>query len=190
MKFMNVKLTFTDEVLGSQPANPAVHDTYVRSKAPRDADDEWVPELDERGVTVFNRDEEGRPCVLDYQIKGMFKDAAQMLRRVDGTSSKGLKAYKKIIDGLIFIYPRHIPFEFDGEIGDCQRPLRVSTPQGERVALADSETIPAGSSIAFKVKVLDDSLTDLVAEWLDYGEDRGLGQWRNSGKGRFTWEEL
>lgn len=27
-------------------------------------------------------------------------------------------------------------------------------------------------------------------EWLDYGKLRGLGQWRNSGKGRFTYELL
>jgi hypothetical protein len=29
-----------------------------------------------------------------------------------------------------------------------------------------------------------------VKEWLDYGELRGLGQWRNSGKGKFKWEEI
>ena len=30
----------------------------------------------------------------------------------------------------------------------------------------------------------------LVREWLDYGKLRGLGQWRNSGKGRFEWKEV
>jgi hypothetical protein len=29
-----------------------------------------------------------------------------------------------------------------------------------------------------------------VRECLDYGTKRGLGQWRNSGKGRYTWEEI
>ena len=29
-----------------------------------------------------------------------------------------------------------------------------------------------------------------VLEWLDYGILRGIGQWRNSGKGRFTYEVL
>ena len=29
-----------------------------------------------------------------------------------------------------------------------------------------------------------------VREWLDYGALRGLFQWRNSGKGRFEWEEV
>ena len=27
-------------------------------------------------------------------------------------------------------------------------------------------------------------------EWLDYGALRGIGQWRNSGKGRYTYEIL
>ena len=27
----------------------------------------------------------------------------------------------------------------------------------------------------------------VVREWLDYGQLRGIGQWRNSGKGRFTY---
>lgn len=29
---------------------------------------------------------------------------------------------------------------------------------------------------------------EAVLEWLDYGKLRGLGQWRNSGKGRFEYE--
>jgi hypothetical protein len=35
-----------------------------------------------------------------------------------------------------------------------------------------------------------DSDMKLVREWLDYGRLRGIGQWRNSGRGRFTWEEI
>lgn len=31
---------------------------------------------------------------------------------------------------------------------------------------------------------------ETVREWLDYGQLRGLFQWRNSGKGRFVWEEV
>ena len=31
---------------------------------------------------------------------------------------------------------------------------------------------------------------EYVREWLDYGRLNGIGQWRNSGKGRFVWEEL
>ena len=81
-----------------------------------------------------------------------------------------------------------IPIEFDGEIGSCQRPLRASTPQGERIALANSETIPAGATMEFDIKLLSDTHVPLVTECLNYGKYRGTGQWRNSGKGRFTWE--
>ena len=30
----------------------------------------------------------------------------------------------------------------------------------------------------------------IVREWLEYDMFNGLGQWRNSGMGRFTWEEV
>jgi hypothetical protein len=35
-----------------------------------------------------------------------------------------------------------------------------------------------------------DSDIPLVEEWLNYGVWRGLGQWRNSGKGKYVWQEL
>ena len=75
-------------------------------------------------------------------------------------------------------------------MGDCQRPLRASGPSGERVALAHSETVPAGSYIEFTIEMWTDDLEKVVRECLDYGARRGLGQWRNSGKGTFYWEEL
>lgn len=109
---------------------------------------------------------------------------------MSGTESSKIKAFKKEIDGLIFVEPRQIPFNYSGEIGECQRPLRASTAQGERIALAHSETIPVGSSIEFSIIMLSDSHEKAVREWLDYGKYRGLGQWRNSGKGRFEWEEI
>lgn len=54
-------------------------------------------------------------------------------------------------------------------------------------SLANSEEIPAGSTCEFDVILLDDSHEKVVREWLDYGILRGIGQWRNSGKGRFTY---
>ncbi len=78
----------------------------------------------------------------------------------------------------------------NGAMGDCQRPLRAATAQGERVALAHSETVPAGSEVSFTVQVFDKSLLPVIRECLDYGEYHGLAQWRNSGKGRFVWAEL
>lgn len=112
------------------------------------------------------------------------------MRKVTGSASSKIKAYKKEIDGLIFIKERKIPIIFDGEVGNCQRPLRGQTAQGERIALANSETVPAGATVEFTIQCMCDSHMNAVIEWLDYGKFRGIGQWRNSGKGKFEWEEI
>ena len=61
---------------------------------------------------------------------------------------------------------------------------------GERVALAASETVPAGTVLEFSVLVMNPKDAETVREWLDYGRLRGLFQWRNSGKGAYLWDEL
>ena len=107
-----------------------------------------------------------------------------------GTESSKIKAFKKEIDGLIFVVERVIPITFEGEIGVCQRPLRAQTAQGERVALAISEAIPAGAVMEFTIRCLLDTHMKAVKEWLNYGLLRGIGQWRNASKGRFTYEVI
>jgi hypothetical protein len=162
-----------------------------------------VDDVVERGITVFPRTTDGKPYIYDYQIKGFFKDACSMLARQAKkdpetgkkkpvNESSKMTAYKKVIDGMIFPQPRQIEIHVPegGSIGICQRPLRAQTPQGERVALSISEEIPAGAWCEFEVLLLDESHVPALMEWMDYGELRGLGQWRNSGKGRFTWEWL
>lgn len=193
---MKVRAVFLEEVLGTASANPELHREFIASKGP-DAlsiEDEvaavGADGVADKGTTVFPRGDDGRPFLYDYQIKGFFKDACSMLRRVKGTKSAKLTAFKKVIDGMVFVDERQVPFEFDGEVGSCQRPIRAQTAQGERVALAESESVPEGSVIEFTVTCLDPAHMDLVREWLDYGRLRGIGQWRNSGKGRFVWEEV
>lgn len=200
MHDIKIRLTFTEPILGTQPADPEIHSHYIASKAPDAASKAeeiaamGAAEVEERGMTVFPRMEDGTPFLWDYQIKGFFKDACGMLRRATGTKSAKLRAYKKEIDGLIFVEPRRIPLylpiELDLSDTDCQRPLRASTPQGERVALAHSEEAPEGTWMEFTITVLRDELMGYVREWLDYGRLRGIGQWRNSGKGRFVYDVL
>lgn len=196
MKEMKVKLTLTEEILGTASNNPEIHSEFIAKKAPdAQSREEEIEAIGvnaevEKSMTVFPRDENGNPIFWDYQVKGFFKDACGMLRKVSKTKSSGIKAYKKEIDGLIFVQERQIPFIYVGDIGNCQRPLRAQTAQGERISLANSETIPAGATLEFTVECLVDADMDAVREWLDYGRLRGLGQWRNSGKGRFTWEEI
>lgn len=208
MKELNIRITFIEGLLGTTPANPNIYAEFIGSKAPDAStlEDEvaalGADAVAEKGMTVFPRDEEGRPILWDYQVKGFFKDACSMLSRLTGkdpatgkkdkaaNESGKLTAYKKIIDGLIFVEPRMIPIRFDGELGICQRPLRAQTMQGERVALSMSEEVPAGASVEFTVICMDPAHEAAVQEWLDYGRLRGIGQWRNSGKGRFNWEKI
>lgn len=147
------------------------------------------------------------PYLYDYQVRGMFKDSCGMLWRAKGQNlSSGLKAYKKIIDGGIYVFPRHVGIELpetyiddDGNIKRTynengklflkQRSLRTSSPQGQFNALASSEVIPSGSRMRFIIGLTDPSFRPYIEEWLDYGLIRGIGQWRNSGTGIFRWRE-
>lgn len=203
-KILKVKITFLEPVLGTWPSNQNVARDFIASKSPDAAtiEDEvaalGADAVADKGMTVFPRNENGEPVLYDYQIKGFFKDSCGMLARVGGKTETGkkravnesgkLSAYKKVIDGLIFPQPRMFPIKVNGKIGDCQRPLRAQTAQGERVSLANSEEIPAGSTCEFEILLMDESLENAVLEWLDYGVLRGIGQWRNSGKGRFTFD--
>ena len=193
---IKVKLTCIEEMLGTQPADAELHSTYIASNAP-DAEtlEEEIAEhgadaVEEKGMTIFPKDSEGRPFLYDYQVKGFFKGTCGFLRNVPGTESSKIKAYKKKLDGLLFISPRRIILNTSGESADCQRPLRTSGVSGERVALAHSETVPEGTTFEFEIRALDSGLMPFVMEALEYGELSGIGQWRNSGKGRFTYEVI
>ena len=196
MKTLKVKLTFTEPILGTCPQNEDIYRDFIGSKAPdaSTVDDEvaalGADAVVEKGKTVFPRLDDGTPFLYDYQIKGFLKDTVGGLRKVKGTQASKIKAYKKEIDKLIFPEPRCIPILFDGNIAECQRPLRAQTMQGERVSLAISESIPAGATVEFTITMLSDEHEALVRECLDYGRFSGIGQWRNSGKGRFIWEEI
>lgn len=196
MKEMKVRLTFMEEILGTASADKEIHAKYIASNAPdaptkkEEVEAIGVEEVIEKSMTVFPRGEDGEPIIWDYQIKGFFKNAAKAFGYVGGKQK--LTAYKSKIDNLIFVKERKIKLIMpEGmQIGSCQRPLRASTAQGERVALANSESCPAGTQIEFTIMTMVDSLMDNIIDWLDYGQLNGIGQWHNSGKGRFTWEEV
>lgn len=198
MEKLNVKLTFQEPLLGTLPGSEDLYMDYIATKVPEDErtkiEDEvaalGVDAVAEKKMTVFPKLPDGSPFVYDYQIRGFFKGSCGALRKVSKARSAKLKAYKKEVDQLIFVYPRKIPIQLSGDMDVISRPLRAATPQGDRVAIAASESAPAGSSIALQIICFDDNDMKIVREWLEYGMFNGLGQWRNSGMGRFTWEEV
>ncbi len=219
MKELNIRVTLTEEMLGTKAADPEVFKTYIASKHPSllaapdevEASDAAEREriaagkLEDQHTTVFHRTG-GVIGIWDYQIKGFLKDACGALNRMDkGDPLKGgkgseltkLVAYQTKIDSCVFVFPRFIPIQFPralqnggGEpVGICERPLRASTAQGPRVSLARSETVPPESTLEFTIRIHIAEIVPWMTYCLDYGVVRGLGQWRNSGKGRFTWEK-
>jgi hypothetical protein len=193
MKNYKVTLTFVEDLLGTIPKDQEVYKNYIASLAALE-DAELAQELEtvgkkeEKGWTGFHT-LDGKPIIYDYSIKGYFKESCSMLRRCPDTLSAKFTAFKKIIDGLVFVSPRRIPLQLSGPLGVLERPLRCSTPQGERVALARSDTAPAGTKMEFNVQVLDPKVNlKVLREWLDYGSLHGLGQWRNGGFGKFTYK--
>lgn len=199
MANMKVKITLLEDMLGTAPNNKKIYTDYLASKAPegKDVKDE-IDSIEEpdgieemRQMTVFHRNPDtNQPIIFDYLVKGFFKNACSAMREVPKSESSKIKAYKKKIDNLVFVSPRMIDIDMSGEMTICERPLRAQTAQGERVALSCSESIPAGSTMEIEITTLTDDLMNTVIEWLDYGKFNGLGQWHNSGKGRFSWEDI
>lgn len=187
MTTWKITLIFVEPLLGTVGNKKA----WIEHIAADLDDDLLSEELDtnpdlEAGLTGFHQNGDG-PVLYDYAIKGYLKDACGMLRRVPNTASAKLTAYQKVIDGLVFVAPRMIPLALAGEIDVLERPLRAQTARGERVAIARSQSAPAGTSITFTVTTLGKVDAELLTEWLTYGQLRGLGQWRNGGFGRFTY---
>jgi hypothetical protein len=193
MKILKCRATLIEELLGTCAANTEIHRTYIATLAPdAPSREEEVAAIGvdtevERSMTVFPR-LNGNPFIWDYQIKGFLKEAARAMNRVKDSEANKTKAFVKILTDCVFVYPRKILLNYDGAqegvVGSCQRPLRAQTAQGERITLANSETVPAGATFDFEIKLYDEKFEPLVMELLPYAADKGFLQWRNSGKGR------
>lgn len=200
MATLELTLTFKTPVLGTAPSNPKIYSDYIAKEAVAagainghrlQEELDSLPVDEDRGSTVFRRDEQGRPCFIDYMLKGFFKDTCSAQRRFDVALSKSVAAHKSKIDDLLFVEPQFIPIlNQDGStpaITMFERPLRADTPRGPRVALASSEMIQAGAQIIFTLTNFGTKVIskELIKEWLNYGRMRGLGQFRNGSYGRF-----
>lgn len=195
MKYLTVNVKTITEMLGTCSNNKEIYTEFIASKAPggvtRTDELEMITEDEyiEKTTTVYPK-KDGVPYIFDYQIKGFLKDACSALRRMKGEErakeSLKLTAYKKVIDGCIFVYPRMIKINSPGEITLKQRPLRGQTAQGERISIACSEQLPEGCTMTFSIEC-PDIYEAFVRECLEYGRYKGFLQWRNAGFGRFEY---
>ena len=189
-------------ILGSTPNNKEIYEDHVATKARKaeldraKADADLIREEGEKGITIFYRDDADSLIVKDYQVKGFLKEAGRVL-----ASQMNLKAAQSKIDNFIFIEPTIIPFTRNGELIKAaddinQRPLRAQTAQGPRVALAYSEQVDAPWELHFDILLLENKKTaqsvalgwEQIETMFEYGQLKGLLQWRNGGYGRFEYE--
>lgn len=203
------RITGMTPMLGTQPADPAIRQTYITSRAPStdiiNEENENDYDLSDKGMTVFtrwhnNRNEKYRDCLCmqGYQILGMIKEALESLQTQTGIAQPRSK-----VDKYLFCEPRMIPIIRDGKpIFDedevCERPLRATTMKGPRVSLASSEQVNDPWELTFELTLLPNRGTpkskpltwDDVETALNYGAYRGLSQWRNAGWGKYVWKEI
>ena len=187
-KRYNLKVTFTESVLGTQPQKNVATE-FITSKAldengnPPEDEVETLPVALEKGTTAFHK-LDGKPIYYDYMVKGFIKETGLVFNGL-----RGVKNLRSKLENLVFVQPRRIELHPAGELTYCERPLRAMTAQGPRTSVARSEELPAGTWFECELEVFDGPISaPLLRDLFDYGSRRGMGQWRNSGHGRFTFE--
>ena len=217
MESLKIKITTTQEMLGTTAGNSDIVRDFIASKV-KDSKDpnidkearaaeeveacektlaERTEEQLENAMTIFPV-QDGKPFIWDYQVKGFLKAAVVALCIESGAYTKeqqkklGLTKYmyKRTVDNLWFPFPRRIILDMPGPLTVIQRPLRAETMRGERICLAISEAAPIGTTFECEIKYMNAIHAGIIRECLDYGALKGLLQWRNAGFGRFSWEPI
>jgi hypothetical protein len=162
---------------------------------------ETFKELKMAGTTIFFWDKKtDKPCIGDHMVYGFLKAAAEAIGRTKekkaGKVMHSTAYTQSLINQHVRCEDQFITFDKDIQRGEdgkpqyLQRSLRAMTAMGPRITLAKSEVMPAGATLKFTLKVMEQSdITKKVLEELfSYGEMSGLGQWRNAGHGMFITE--
>jgi len=211
---MKIQITMTAPLLGTVSGNQKLAEDFIIGKVLTDKtigeDDARKRTAEERQTlpvdieeqiedssTYFHR-EDGKPFIYGYMIKGFFKAACDAMIDSGQFTQEELKkvkltrySYKSTINKLITIKTRKIMLQLAGEIEFVERSLRAETMKGDRVCLARSEAAPEGTTVELEFTCLNKKLWPYIEWWLDYGKDYGgIGQWRSSHYGSFTWKEI
>jgi hypothetical protein len=163
-----------------------VYAEYIGSKKPPSIEEDEtvnVAKLEEKGWTGFMKEPDtGKLFIYNYMLKGMVKHAGNTLK-----TALGIKALRSKLDDIVFISPRKIYLNQNEPDGVNERPIRVTTQQGPRVALIRSDYINEGKILDFEVTLVhhDEVTWEVVEKLLHHGQLMGLGQFRNGGYGQF-----
>ena len=205
-KTMKFEIEFTEPLLGTLSGNKEIAEEFINSKHPEgysEEESEMHPDEElEKSSTLFARDG-GKLMLWDYQFKGFLKEACEQMINSGTMTKEALKGpnnslrltqylYKKTIDKQIFVFPRriHLILPNGAKTEFIERPLRGQTMRGERICLARSESVPAGTKVNISIQCLNEKLITFIPQWLTYGALLGMGQWRSSGMGRFSFKEI
>jgi hypothetical protein len=186
-----LKIIFTAPLLGSQPTYDIAPE-YIARRNNIVIDEEeaaLLPDLLERGTTVFHRLPAGGPALMNYHVMGFFKEAA---RALNGKVTGGVRNLRYKVSAYIIVSPRILPLHLPaGALVDYfERPLRAETATGSRVAIARSEEVPEATWFEAGLEVIRSEIgEEVLRDLLDYGFSHGFGQWRTSGFfGTFRYE--
>jgi len=195
-------------LLGSWPADEELWSRFIASKAPApwmaEEEAESLRRSELAGLTTIPQDAEGLH-LWDWHVRGLLKEALHNLRHMwaktkkkkTGEETTSLPVMRSRVDNYCFVRPRRIYLVRNGKPikepdGTFERPLRAETMKGPRVALVASEMVDVPVEIEFEVHLLQqpDLTWDHVETALEYGQYKGLGQWRSGGWGSFRWERI
>lgn len=162
------------------------------------------------GKTIFIRSE-GVPCWEDYILKASFKDLASIFCERSGKKLGFLNSMSATVSAInrhlfidvenkkeriCYFYEdeactkrKDIERDYEGNSIGNTRSLRANTPKGKISSLMTSEVVKAPCWVKFEVVTyLPEMDIDALKVILDVGERYGMSQWRNIGKGSFTYE--
>jgi hypothetical protein len=229
-----VTLRFTNDILGSAPANKQFYEKFLLSKLIKRIDqvknkiakakneeekailqdllDQLESEMAElplieddsdMRLTIFYRapykDDITVPVIRAHQVLGFLKYAFSSFK-----DQLGVKNPRDKVDRYIRVQPLNI-FIYDTKIGDeyivdapddiLERPIRATTPYGERVSVVKSEVIKSSDHsklIRFKLILLKNKHIDFekIKSIFEYGQYNGISQWRSAGYGTFKVEKI
>lgn len=209
-----ITIQLTEPVLGTVPTDSVNYEQFIKPKANVLMSEEEIKVLptyhsaadmrrrarvnakredededDDTGMskpqTSFFRDAQG-PFLMNYQVLGHLKEQGNLLKE-----QLQIKQLRKKVELYCYILPRRIYFNQD-VAGEITRPLRAETMQGPRVTLATSDVIARGARLTFMVQLLRNTQMDgqTLRELLEFGQYRGLGQWRTAGWGLYELVEF